>query len=120
LNEPVVRSSSAQAQQALRREHDQRPWLGQARLAAQEVEVLGGGGGVREADVALGAELDEPLDARARMLRSGALVAMREQQRQARRLTPLGLAGGDELINDHLGGVDEVAELRLPEDQRFR
>jgi hypothetical protein len=30
-------------------------------------------------------------------------------------LAPLGLAGGDELVDDRLGAVDEVAELGLPQ-----
>jgi len=33
---------------------------------------------------------------------------------------PLGLAGRDELVDDALGGVVEVAELRLPAHQRVR
>ena len=35
-------------------------------------------------------------------------------------LAPLGLAGGDVLVDDRLGAVDEVAELRLPQHQRVR
>ena len=50
----------------------------------------------------------------------GALVAVRQQQRQAAGLAPLRLAGDDEAVDDHLGGVGEVAELRLPEDERVR
>ena len=48
-----------------------------------------------------------------------ALVAVREQQRQARRLAPLRQRRDDELVDDHLRGVDEVAELRLPEHERL-
>ena len=33
---------------------------------------------------------------------------------------PLGLARGDELIDDALGGVGEVTELRLPQDEVLR
>ena len=110
-------AAALQPQQALRREHDQRPRLRDPRLAAQQVEVLGRGGRVGEPDVALGAELDEALDPGARVLGAGALVAVREQQRQPRRLAPLRLAGDDEAVDDHLRRVGEVAELRLPEDQ---
>ena len=48
------------------------------------------------------------------------LVAVRKQQRQARGLTPFRETGGDELVDDHLGAVDEVTELRLPEHERLR
>ena len=54
------------------------------------------------------------------VLRARALVAVRQQQRQARRLAPLGQAGDDELVDDHLRRVDEVAELRLPQHERLR
>ena len=53
------------------------------------------------------------------VLRPRALVAVRQQQRQARRLAPLGQAGDDELVDDDLRAVDEVAELRLPEHERL-
>src|SRR3712207_8411703 len=35
-------------------------------------------------------------------------------------LAPLGLPGADELVDDHLRAVDEVAELRLPQHQGLR
>ena len=47
-----------------------------------------------------------------------ALVPVRQQQRQARGLVPLRAAGDDELVDHDLGAVHEVAELRLPEDER--
>ena len=90
-----------------------------ARLAAQQVEVLRRRREVRDADVALGGELQEALQARAGVLGARALVAVRQQQRQARGLAPLGQAGDDELVDDDLGAVDEVAELRLPEHERL-
>ena len=122
---PSVSSSrrgrgAVEAQQPLRGEDDQRPRLADQRLAAQQVEVLGGGARVGDADVALGGQRQEALDAGAGVLRPGALVAVREQQGEAAGLSPLGLAGDDEAVDDHLAGVGEVAELRLPEDQRVR
>ena len=45
---------------------------------------------------------------------------MRQQQGEPLHLAPLRLAGDDEAVDDHLAGVAEVAELRLPEDQRVR
>ena len=64
--------------------------------------------------------MQEALEARRGVLGARALVAVREQQRQARGLAPLGQAGDDELVDDDLGAVDEVAELRLPEHERLR
>ena len=109
-----------QAQQRLRGHDHQRALLGDARLAAQQVEVLRRRREVRDADVALGGELQEALEPRGGVLGARALVAVREQQRQARGLAPLGQRRDDELVDDHLRGVDEVAELRLPQHERLR
>src|ERR1700753_881072 len=106
-NSPSVRSSIVEEARASRR-------------AARRGEVLGGGGRVGDPDVALGAEGEEALDPGALVLRAGALVAVRKEHREAARLSPLGLAGDDEAVDDHLRRVGEVAELRLPEDQGAR
>ena len=51
------------------------------------------------------------------MLGSLALIAMRQEQRQPAQAPPLGLARRDELVNQHLGTVDEVAKLAFPDHQ---
>jgi hypothetical protein len=84
------------------------------------VEVLSSGGAVRDPDVLLRSELEEPLEPRARVFRPVALVAVREEQGQARGLLPLRAARDDELVDDDLCAVDEVAELGFPENQRLR
>ena len=66
------------------------------------------------------AELEEPLEPRARVLRALSLVAVRQQQHDARVLPPLRAVGGDELVDDRLRDVHEVAELRLPQHERRR
>src|SRR5208283_5921463 len=66
-----------------------------------------------------GGELHESLDARAGMFRALALVAMRQQQHQAGGQAPLVFAGAKELVGDHLRAVDEIAELRFPENERL-
>ncbi len=53
------------------------------------------------------------------MLRALAFVAVRQQQRDAGQQAPLGFAGGDELVDDDLRAVGEVAELRFPQHERF-
>ena len=85
---------------------------------AHQVEVLSGGRAVDDADIVLGGLLQEPLQAGARVLGAAALIAVRQEQRQAGRLTPFRTSGDDELIDDDLCAVDEVPELRLPEDER--
>ena len=89
------------------------------RLAAQQVEILRGGGGLANLHVVARGELQVALDARAGMLRSLAFVAVRQQQDEAGEQIPLVFAGADELIDDDLRAVGEVAELRFPQNQRF-
>ena len=48
------------------------------------------------------------------------LIAVRQQHYEAAHPKPLRLAGGNELIDDHLCAVGEITELRLPHDQRMR
>ena len=87
-------------------------------LAAQQVEVLRRGGGVGDLDVVLGAQREEALDAGRGVLGALALVAVGQQQHEARGLAPLVLGGHEVLVDDDLGAVDEVAELRLPQHER--
>ena len=54
------------------------------------------------------------------MLGPLAFEAVRQQQHEAAQPPPLLFGAGDELVDDHLGGVDEVAELRLPQHQPVR
>ena len=49
-----------------------------------------------------------------------ALVPVREQHYQGALPHPLGLPAADELVDDALGGVGEVSELRLPYHKRVR
>ena len=52
------------------------------------------------------------------MLRPLALIAVRQQEHETRHAQPFALAGGDELVDDDLRAVGEVAELRLPQHER--
>ena len=84
------------------------------------MEVVGRRRAVGDLHVVFGAELQEALEPRRGMLRSLALVAVRQEHHQRRHAQPLALARRDELVDDDLRAVDEVAELRLPEHQRVR
>src|SRR5262245_35532954 len=84
------------------------------------MEELRGCRAVDDPDVVLRRELEEPFEARARMLGAVSLVPVRKQERETRGLSPLRPPGDDELVDDDLRAVDEVAELRLPEHERVR
>src|SRR5882672_7785925 len=107
------------AQHALRRENDQRLTPVAQGLAAEHVKILRGVGRLCDLDIVFRGELDESLDAGARVLRSLALVAVGEKQDKAGEQVPLGLAGGDELIDNGLRYVHEVAELSFPKHKRL-
>ena len=106
-------------------------------LPAEEVEVVRRGGDVanlpiRLLDLRPGVQshirgdlvrgfvrhLEVPLHAAARVLRPLPVVPVREQERDARLRQPLGLAAADELVDDDLSAVGEIAKLSLPHDQR--
>ena len=108
------------AQHRLRREHDQRPVDAVQRVPAQQVEVVRRRRRHRDRHRALGPQQQEPLDAARRVVGPLALVAVRQQQHHVGELAPLGLAGADELVDDRLRAVDEVAELGLPQHQCVR
>src|SRR5580704_5746573 len=88
-------------------------------LAAEQMKILRGVGRLCDLNVVFRGELDEALDAGARVFWPLALVAVGEKQDQAGEQIPLGFAGGDELIDDGLRNVHKVAELGLPENERF-
>ncbi len=102
----------------LGREDDQRAVLLAERVTAEQVEVRRRGRGLRDDHRVLGRHGEEALDAGRAVVGTLALVAVGEEQHDAGLLAPLELARGDELVDDGLGAVDEVAELGLPEDER--
>ena len=88
-------------------------------LAAEEVEVLGGGGYVADLDVFVGAELQIPFDSGAGVFGALAFVAVGEEESEAGGFSPLVFGGDYELVDDDLGAVGEVAVLGFPEDEGF-
>jgi hypothetical protein len=115
-----LRDHPLAAQQALRRHQDQRLANLALELAAQDVEVVRRRRAVGDLHVVLGGELQVALEARGGMLRPLAFVAVRQQADEARHAQPFALAGGYELVEDNLGAVGKVAELRLPQGERVR
>ena len=104
-------------EQRLRREDDERLAPGAVDLPAQHVKELRGRRQVADLDVVLRGQLQEALDARARVLRALPLEAVRQEQDEAGEARPLVFRRDDELVDDDLRGVGEVAELRLPDDE---
>ena len=107
-------------QQRLGRHHDQRLAEIAQHLPPQDVEIIGRRGAVGDLDIVLGAQLQIALEPRRAMLRPLPFEAVRQQHHQAAGAQPLGLARGDELVDDHLRAVGEIAELRFPQHQRLR
>ena len=64
--------------------------------------------------IVAGAQLQEPFDPSGGMVGPLPFKAVRQQQHQARAVEPLVLAACDELVDDHLRDIGEVAELRFP------
>ncbi len=89
-------------------------------LPAQHVEHLRGRRRHAHRHVVLGAELQEALEARRGVLGTLPFVAVRQEQRQPADATPLGLARGDELVDDDLRAIGEVAELAFPDHEAVR
>ena len=116
---PIGETASGMAQHALRGEDDERLAPLAQSLAAQEMEVLRRIGRLADLHVVAGAELEIALDAGAGVFRPLPFVAVRQEQGDAGEEVPLVFAGDDELIDDDLRAVGEVAELGLPHHQGF-
>src|SRR5260370_3161433 len=107
------------AQHALGREDDERLTPQAARLATQHVEILRGGRRLVDLHVVFRGELQEGFGACAGMLWTLAFIPVRQKHHAPRRKVPLVLARADELVDDDLRAVGEIAELRFPQNERF-
>ncbi len=117
MKSSALETASLLAEQRLGREDDERFAEAAQHLPAQDVEIIGRRRAVGDLDIALGAELQEALDARRAMLRSLAFIAVGQQQHEAVGAQPFALGRGDILVDDDLGAIGEVAELRFPHHQ---
>src|SRR3989442_12942519 len=104
-------------QQAFRAHDDQRLAKVAYHLQAQQMEDLRRSGRHADLHVVLGAELQIALRPRRRMLGPLPFVAMRQEQREPADAAPFDFAGGDELVDDDLSSIGEIAKLRLPDHQ---
>src|SRR5258708_34245695 len=104
-------------QHALGSKDDQRLAPAAQRLTPQHMKILGGGGRLTDLDVLFGGGLEITLDASAGVFRTLAFVSVRQQQDETGEQAPLVFPGDEELVDDDLRAVGEVAELRLPQHQ---
>src|SRR6266508_2944061 len=108
------------AQQTFRRSDDERLNEVAFHLAPQHMKILRGGGWIADLDVILGARLEKSLEARAGVLRALPFIAMRQKQNNPAGALPLRFRRHDELIDDGLRAIGEIAELRLPKTEHSR
>src|SRR6186713_468074 len=90
------------------------------RLLSQHVEVVGRIRRLRHSECILSSELQEPLEASGGVVGALTFVAVRQQEDDARLLSPFSLTRDNEFIDDRLSAVGEITKLRLPEDERLR
>ncbi len=83
------------------------------------MEILSRRCRLRDLDIVFGRQQQESLQAGAAMLGTLTFEAVRQQQHQSAEAPPLVLGAGDELVDDDLTDVPEVAELRFPRHQGF-
>src|SRR5437763_3862470 len=107
------------AEQTFRREYDERLSPVSFHLAAQAMEVLSGCRRRDDLQVVFRGEEEEPFEAGARVLGAFAFERVRQQKHKAAEAAPLVFRARNELINDNLRGIHEVAILGFPEDQAF-
>src|SRR6516225_2959184 len=115
-----LRHHSLMADEALRRHQDQRLADLALELTAQDVKIVRRRGAIGDLHIVLAAHLQEALQARGGMLGALAFIAVGQQADEARHAQPFALAGGNELVEDDLGAVGEIAELRLPQGEGVR
>jgi hypothetical protein len=115
-----LRNRELVAQQRFRRHHDERLSDLPPHLPPQHVEIICRRRAVDHLHVLFGAELEIALEPRRAVLGPLPFVAVRQEHDEARHAQPFRFAGGDELIDDDLGPVGEIAELRLPQHEAMR
>jgi hypothetical protein len=114
------RDSALVTQQRLRCHQDQRLAEVTLQLAAQDMEVIRRRRDVGDLHVVFRAKLEIALQTGRRVFRTLAFITVRQKADEARHAQPLAFARRDELVENDLRTVCEVAELGFPERQRIR
>src|SRR5947209_2378291 len=81
-------------------------------LTPQDMEIIGRACAIRDLDIVVGAKLQISLRASGAMFWPLPLETMRQQHNQSTCAQPLRFAGSNELVDNALGAVRKVTELR--------
>src|SRR6266436_2116575 len=112
-----LRSGLRETQQTLGLHQNQRTPFVQLRLPPEDVEVLRRRRRIGYTLIPLRAQLQESLEARARVLRSLSLVAVWKEEHDSGVLAPLRAISGYELIDDRLRHVHKITVLSFPQHE---
>src|SRR4051812_23526703 len=80
-------------------------------LAAQQMIILRGRAWVGDLNIVFGGHGEKTFRARAGMFRALAFETMRQEKNEAAETLPFIFGAGDELVDDDLRDVPEIAEL---------
>src|SRR6267142_5917522 len=89
-------------------------------LTPQAMEILSRRCRINDLHIVFGAEMQKSFETRAGMFGTLAFEAMRQQQNETAEAFPFVFGAGDELIDDRLGRIPEIAKLSFPENQPVR
>src|ERR1700730_8250689 len=84
------------------------------------MKVLGGCRQIADLDVVFRAKLEKTFEAPAGMFRALAFVTVRQKQDDSTWPLPFRFSRNDELIDDGLRAIREIAELRFPQAKHAR
>src|ERR1700722_19053144 len=83
------------------------------------MEILSRIRGLADLNIVASGQLQEALHTRARMFGALAFITVGQKKDKAGEQVPLIFSGADELIDDGLRDIGEVAKLGFPQDQSF-
>src|SRR5690554_387138 len=106
--------AAAVSEEALWRHHDERLSPSALHLPTKAVEELGRRREIDDLHVVFGTELKPSFESRTRVFWTLPLEAMRQKEHEPAEAMPFILGRADELINDHLRRIGEIAKLRFP------
>src|SRR6185437_12344495 len=108
------------AQQTFWRENDKRFAPFTNRLPSQQMKQLRWCRRLRDLDIVLSREREKSFEPRAGMFRTHAFKSVRQQHDQTGQPVPFVFRAHNKLVEDDLRDVDEIAELRFPQNQTVR
>src|SRR4029079_18020519 len=88
-------------------------------LTSQAMKVLRWAGRIDDLNIVLRGQGQKTFHPRARMLRTLPFKTMWQQHNQTAQAQPLVFRAGDELVDNHLGCIEEITKLSLPSDETF-